>query len=43
MNFEITHWGIPGNGADLDDPYPAEPPLRVNNPFFSELLFINGE
>lgn len=21
MIFQIAHWGIPGNGADLDDPY----------------------
>jgi hypothetical protein len=21
MNVEITHWGIPGYGADLDAPY----------------------
>ena len=25
MNVEITHWGIPGNGAELDDPYPNSP------------------
>jgi hypothetical protein len=24
MNFEITHWGTPGDGADLDDPYPRK-------------------
>ena len=21
MNVEITHWGIPGYGAEPDDPY----------------------
>jgi hypothetical protein len=41
MMVRITHWGIPGNGADLDDPYPAELPQRVYHPFFSELLFTN--
>jgi hypothetical protein len=25
MNFEITHWGIPGEGANLDDPHPESP------------------
>jgi hypothetical protein len=25
MNFEIAHWEIPENGADLDDPYPDSP------------------
>ena len=41
MNYQIAHWGIPGNGADVDDPYSVGVAATVFSPLFSELLFID--
>jgi hypothetical protein len=42
MIVQITHWGIPGNGADLDAPYSVVLSATVNSPLFSELLFVDS-
>ena len=41
MIFQITHWGIPGNGAELDDPY-AESPDCVLVPLVGVVWGVDG-